>query len=98
MSTVPVPIEPSKVPTVLVALEEEASEYATRSRAARTLRAYESDWRAFTDWCRQHRLAPLPADPRTVALYLADAARTLKTSTLRRRLSSIAVVHRTAGA
>jgi integrase len=38
----------------------------------------------------------MPADPVTVAMYLADSARTLKASTLRRRLSSIAIAHQTA--
>ena len=80
-----------------IARRTEAAEYATHSRAESTLRAYRSDWKAFTEWCREHDLVALPAEPVTVAMYLSDGARTLKASTLRRRLSSIAVAHQTAG-
>jgi integrase len=96
MTLVPVTIE-ERLPATLTTLEEEAREYAKRSRAGSTVRAYRSDWKAFTRWCQEHHLVALPAEPMTVALYLTDSARTLKTSTLRRRLSSIAVAHQTAG-
>jgi integrase len=97
MSELLVPIELPGSPDVLGVLEEEAREYAARSRATNTIRAYRSDSTAFTSWCREHDLVALPAEPITVALYLTDSARTLKTSTLRRRLSSIAIAHQTAG-
>lgn len=62
-----------------------------------TLRAYRADWNDFSAWCEHHRRVPLPAEPETVALYLADLAGRRKPGTVRRRLSSIAVAHRTAG-
>jgi site-specific recombinase XerD len=42
-------------------------------------------------------LAPLPAEPRTVALYLAAEAARWKTSTLQRHLAAIVIHHRAAG-
>lgn len=35
-----------------------------------TRRAYATDWAEFTDWTGRHALAALPAEPRTVALYV----------------------------
>jgi site-specific recombinase XerD len=78
-------------------LEQQAADYARNSRASNTLRAYRSDWSAFAGWCESHGLVALPADPSTVAMYLTAEAGRLKTSTLRRRLSSIAVAHRAGG-
>lgn len=96
MSAVPIP-STHGVPATLEALREQAIDYAISSRAENTIKAYRSDWRAFTTWCRNHGLDSLPADPTTVALYLTDTAEVLKTATLRRRMSSIAVAHQTAG-
>ncbi len=53
------------------------------AQAENTRRAYSSDWRRFTAWCRQHGRAALPAAPLTLAVYLADAARTLDADTAR---------------
>jgi site-specific recombinase XerD len=82
----------------VVELEKQAADYARNSRASNTLRAYRSDWSAFTGWCESHGLVALPADPTTVSMYLSAEAGRLKTSTLRRRLSSIAVAHAAVGA
>lgn len=80
-------------------LRARARELAEDSRAANTLRAYESDMADFRAWCAsQHPpLEPLPAEPLTVALYVAALADVRKTSTIRRRLSAISVVHQLAG-
>jgi integrase len=94
---VPVSIEPTAVEVALNDLENEARGYLSASRASSTVRAYASDWRAFTAWCASHGLAALPAEPTTVVLYLTDLARTAKTATIRRRLSSISVAHQAAG-
>jgi hypothetical protein len=45
----------------------------------------------------QNGLVALPADPRTLALYLTDCAACLKASTIGRRLSSISQAHQAAG-
>lgn len=76
---------------------EQAGAYARQARAENTRKAYQSDWRAFTAWCQDHDLAALPADPRTIVLYLADVAGAHKVSTLERRLASISQAHKMAG-
>lgn len=69
------------------------------SRAPNTRRAYESDWRHFTDWCESFPASPrcLPADPATVVDYISAHAGKLAVATIRRRLSSIARQHLSAG-
>jgi len=77
---------------------ERAKEYARQAKAENTLRAYRSDWTHFEEWCSRQGLAPLPAAPATVALYitaLAEAGRAV--STIRRRLASISAAHQAAG-
>lgn len=51
---------------------DEARKLARASRAPSTLRAYESDWRIFIEWCDRIGHQWLPASPRTVALFLAS--------------------------
>lgn len=75
-----------------------ANGYAKDSRASATRRAYLSDFATFEAWCAKHRLAPLPATPATVAVYLAalaDLAR--RPATIERALTGIAHAHRTRG-
>jgi site-specific recombinase XerD len=74
-----------------------AAHYMAIARSQNTRRAYRSDWVDFTAWCASHALASLPATPETVALYLADAARAIKASTLTRRLAALAKAHQAAG-
>ena len=93
----PVSIERTDTDLALTDLEDEARGYLSASRAASTVRAYASDWRAFNAWCSAHGLSALPAEPTTVVLYLTDLARTAKTATIRRRISSISVAHQAAG-
>src|SRR4051794_8540429 len=85
------------VPQKLADARQAASRYMAGSRADTTKRAYRSDWRAFETWCTGNGLDALPASPETVASYLADAADTLKPSTLTRRCASISVAHQAAG-
>ena len=88
------------VAAVLAAADEAARGYANRSRAESTWRAYEGDWRQFSAWCAAACLTPLPAEPRTVARFLAvqaspsaDRPDGLAPSTLRRRLAAIRLMH-----
>ena len=82
-------------------LIEAARQYADRSRARNTRRAYEADWRLFAEWCRKNHPGQevLPANPALVALYLVDLAENtqLRTKTIKRRASGIAYKHRRAG-
>jgi integrase len=78
-------------------LGAQARVYVDEAHAANTRRAYRADWAAFTAWCAEHGLEPLPAAPTTLALYLTDQADVLKVSTLQRRLAGIGQAHRLAG-
>lgn len=72
----------------------EARRYAKKSRAKSTWRAYENDWAQFVAWCLTVALDPLPADPDTVAMFVASqAASGLSPSTITRRLAAIRLVH-----
>jgi site-specific recombinase XerD len=95
---------PARIATTLPALPyrpEElraAVDYADAASAASTRRAYSSDWRIFTAWCAERSLVAMPADPETVAVFLASQADGgSKTSTLTRRTAAIAFAHRAAG-
>lgn len=44
------------------------------ARSENTLAAYRGDWARFAAWCTHAGAAALPADPGTLAAYLADAA------------------------
>jgi integrase len=46
-----------------------------RSQAKGTMEAYGLHWRRFKQWCEEGNLSALPAEPQTVALFLADKAR-----------------------
>ncbi len=84
---------------------------ATPDHAPATERAYAHYWADFAAFCGGHGLAPLPAAPQTLALYLKalETQRTrspaglaagtvgLSLPTLRRRLAAIASRHATAG-
>ena len=97
------PVSPQRLPVrrpnTLPALELEAAReaaetYAKGSRAASTWRAYESDWRTFLAWCQSVDQASLPAEPATVALFLAAQAKLgVAPSTLGRRLAAIRLMH-----
>jgi site-specific recombinase XerD len=84
-------------PPLPVLLDEEAKRYMAVSKAQNTIRAYKSDWHAFSTWCDDRGVSSLPATPETLAVYLAEAARTLKPATLTRRCSSISMAHQMAG-
>jgi len=88
---------PASPVTALTRLADQTRAFLEAAKAESTRRAYRADWAHFEAWCREHALPPLPAAPETVALYLADLARTHKPGTLRRRLTVINRAHLTAG-
>ncbi|WP_230960877.1 site-specific integrase, partial [Erythrobacter donghaensis] len=86
------------IPSQLAAEIEAARSYRARSKAANTVRAYDSDWRQFEEWCWTRDLAPMPAMPEAVATYLASLAQAGRAdSTIGRHLAAIAWHHRQAG-
>jgi site-specific recombinase XerD len=63
--------------------------------APNTIRAYRVDMQEFIRYCEAHGLTALPADPATVAQFLMTmSCRGIKTSTIRRKKTSIGAVHR----
>lgn len=77
---------------------DRARAFARAARADATRRAYAADWACFAAWCGQRNVDALPADPATVAVYLAwlaDDGR--RVSTIGRRLVALAGRHREAG-
>jgi site-specific recombinase XerD len=85
------------VPSPAVPLLEQVREYIRVSKAANTLRGYQSDWRDFYAWCESHGLCPLPASPEGVAAYIAESAGRLKVGSIQRRLNAIAEAHKAVG-
>lgn len=84
-------------PAPLAAPLDRARAYVEHSTADNTKRAYAADWRDFTAWCDDRQLASLPAEPGTLAAYLAQLADDgYKVATIERRLSSISKAHRLA--
>jgi site-specific recombinase XerD len=77
---------------------EQVRQYIRASKAASTLRGYQSDWRNFCAWCEGRCQCPLPASPEAVASYLAECAGHLKPGSIQRRLNAIAEAHKAAGA
>lgn len=96
-SAAPSPTGAKHQATRLEDLGAEATKYIQQSKAENTKRAYRADWEDFSAWCEKYRRSALPATPDTVAYYLADRSQDLKTSTLQRRLATIAEAHRAAG-
>ncbi|MBB4679345.1 site-specific integrase [Crossiella cryophila] len=80
---------------------ESLARYLEASQSPNTLRAYRSDWLAWSAWCAAEGRQALPADPLDVAVYLAAAADTRKPTgapafspaTLERKSAAIAAVH-----
>ena len=78
-------------------LHEETLENLKSSKANNTLRAYKSDFRDFGSFCAKHGFNSMPTEPKIVSLYLTHLSSRTKTSTLRRRLVSIGIVHKLKG-
>jgi integrase len=91
-----VPADEADDPLLEAALAK-AQAYLSAAKAPNTLKAVASDWRIFAAWCDRHDRIALPADPATIALFIADEAGARRPATLRRRLASIARVHRSSG-
>src|SRR6266852_6240918 len=88
--------EPEPLNVLQARFGERARAYRDAGRAEGTRRVYESAFALFSAWCQQHQANPLPADPRTVAFYLTDAAGRYRAATLDLHLAAIAYAHRAA--
>lgn len=85
-------LQPSPYPSL-----DQVREYIRASKAENTLRGYQSDWRAFCAWCEVQQVCPLPANPETVAAFIAECAGRLKVGSVQRRLNAIAEAHKAVG-
>lgn len=93
----PAPAQSSQLPAHLEKLADRARGYADAASSGNTRRAYASDWKHFSAWCRRQGLEVFPPSPQTVGLYItacasgAAAADRLSNavSTIERRLSAL---------
>lgn len=85
---------PANVPEHLRETYDSALGFYQSRVAPHTLRAYQSDFRIFSEWCGKHGLPHSPAKPESVALFLAAQAKAgLAVVTLERRLAAIRFSH-----
>ena len=92
-----VPREPAPLPE-LRAADRGVADALESVLADNTRRVYGTQWRLFTEWCDSVGLTPLPAEPLTVARYLAvRAGDGASIATLRLATSAIAKAHELAG-
>ena len=97
----PLPETAADLPPHLKHLTDRARVYVEAASSANTRKAYASDWKHFSAWCRRQNLSPLPPDPQVVGLYITACAsgsamgtpphgmRPNTVSTIERRLSAI---------
>jgi len=79
--------------TSVANLGNKAGNYAERSLADATRRAYERERTRFIVWCTEQHVSSFPADPHTLAIYLAYLAQTDRPATIARKLAAISVAH-----
>ncbi|MYA33874.1 MAG: tyrosine-type recombinase/integrase [Gemmatimonadales bacterium] len=70
---------------------------ADGSLSGNTVRALRGDLERFAAWCEERDVSPLPALAGTVVAYVEAMSGECAPATVRRRISSIAAVHRAAG-
>ena len=84
--------------TDLKTLKDETLKNLKNSKAINTVRAYKSDFKDFGLFCVKNGFKNLPTDPKIVSLYLTYlSTKNVKISTIKRRLVSIGVIHKTKG-
>ena len=92
-----VPQSPPSAPAIRAADQGVASALES-VLSDNTRRVYQTQWKLFTGWCDEVGLTPLPAEPLTVARYLAArAGYGASIATMRLATSAIAKVHELAG-
>ena len=74
-------------------LEIETLRSFNNSKAANTVRAYKSDFSHFENFCNFYKLSSLPTTPKIITLYITNLSKFNRYSTIKRRISSIKVIH-----
>ena len=83
--------------TDIKSLELETIKNLRNSKSENTLRAYQSDYKDFSLFCSKNGFQAMPTKPKILALYITHLSSYSKYSTLKRRLASIAILHKTKG-
>lgn len=83
--------------TDIKSLELETIKNLRNSKSTNTLRAYQSDYNDFSLFCSKNGFQAMPTQPKILALYITHLASYSKYSTLKRRLASISIIHKTKG-
>ena len=78
-------------------LELETIKNLRNSKSKNTLRAYQSDYNDFSLFCSKNGFQAMPTQPKILALYMTHLSSYSKYSTLKRRLASISILHKTKG-
>ena len=78
-------------------LELETIKNLRNSKSINTLRAYQSDYNDFSVFCSKNGFQTMPTEPKILSLYITHLASYSKYSTLKRRLASISIIHKTKG-
>lgn len=82
----------------LLEILSSTQEFLSTTFADSTREVYERDWRAFSNWCVEHGMIDMPAQPEVVAWYLTSLAmKGLRMATIRRHAAAVAAVHRKSG-
>ena len=88
----------SEIITDIKKLQDETLKNLKNSKSTNTVRAYKSDFEDFTLFCVKNGFKNLPTEPKIVSLYLTFlSSKNVKTSTIKRRLVSIGVIHKMKG-
>ena len=88
----------SELITDIKKLQDETLKNLKNSKSTNTVRAYKSDFEDFTLFCLKNGFKNIPTEPKVVSLYLTFlSSKNVKTSTIKRRLVSIGVIHKMKG-
>jgi site-specific recombinase XerD len=88
----------SEVSINIEELKKETLLNLEHSKAANTIRAYQSDFNDFRIFCSKNSFRSMPTDPEIISLYLTQlSTNDSKISTLKRRIVSIGVIHKLKG-
>ncbi len=87
-------LAPNVLSPRLEELADQAVSFARLAKAPNTRRAYDADWRAFSQWCGENRCVAAPASPQVIALYVTHLAKSgKKANSISRALAAIASRH-----
>lgn len=89
--------EENALSTEILDLQKEAKMHLENSKSKNTKMAYRTDWKQFSEWCKKNGLNNLPADAETVVYYITYLGKTLKASSIKRKMTAISQRHETAG-